>query len=348
MSFEILKPGLLSTFQDLGRLQHQRWGVPVAGALDVNAHRLANVLVGNPPHVATLEMNLFPPTIKVGQPCCIAFAGANVSPLVNDLKVPMNRPVVLRAHDVISFGPRVDGARAYMAVHGGFLLNAVLDSTSTYLRSAIGGLNGRALKKGDVVPIHKPFTGVDLDTLAQELWGIKFTLKSSLVRKNVSKLRIIKSAQWDDFTPESRASLITQPFKVTPVSDRMGFRLEGPPLKLSQPRQMISESVVFGTIQVPVGGQAIILMADRQTTGGYPKIAYVASVDHPALAQMAPGDVFSFSLVDIAEAQLLDAKREKDMADLQGQLQPFGQLLNAAAAAGTHGVRQPPAAAMQE
>jgi antagonist of KipI len=328
MSFEVLKPGLLSTFQDLGRQQHQRWGIPVAGALDVNAHRLANLLVGNRPQVATLEMNLFPPSLKVGQPCCIAFAGADVSPMVNDLKVPMNRPIVLRSDDVISFGPRRDGARTYMAVHGGFQLNFVLDSASTYLRSAIGGLNGKALKKGDVFQIQKPLHGVDLEALAQDLWDVKFALKSSVVRKNVSKLRIIKSAQWDDFTPESRANLITQPFKVTPISDRMGFRLEGPPLKLSQPRQMISESVVFGTIQVPVGGQAIILLADRQTTGGYPKIAYVASVDHPALAQMAPGDSFMFSLIDMAEAQMLDAKREQGFADLEVQLRPFSDLLN--------------------
>ena len=333
MSFEVLKPGLLSTFQDLGRLQHQRWGIPVAGALDVNAHRLANLLVGNSAEMATLEMNLYPPSFKVRQPCCIAFAGANVSPLVNELKVPMNRPVVLRADDMISFGPRLDGARTYMAVHGGFQLNAVLDSASTYLRSAIGGLNGKALRKGDVFHIRKPLLGVDLDELAQELWDIKFSLKSSVIRKNVAKLRIIKSAQWDDFTPESRANLITQPFKVTPISDRMGFRLEGPMLKLSQPRQMISESVVFGTIQVPVGGQAIILMADRQTTGGYPKIGYVASVDHPALAQMAPGDMFSFSLIEMAEAQRLDARREWGMADLAKQLQPFSDLLNAAVAA---------------
>lgn len=333
MSFEVLKSGLLSTFQDLGRLQHQRWGIPVAGALDINAHRLANLLVGNRPQMATLEMNLFPPTLKVVQSCCIALTGAHVSPLVNDSKAPMHRPIVLRSGDVISFGPRLDGARAYMAVHGGFQLDSVLDSASTYLRSAIGGFDGRALKKGDVFQIHKPLHNVDLDALAQELWDIKFSLKSSVIRKDVSRLRVIKSAQWDDFTPESRANLITQTFKVTPVSDRMGFRLEGPPLRLSQPRQMISESVVFGTIQVPVGGQAIILMADRQTTGGYPKIGYVASVDHPALAQMAPGDVFTFGLIDVAEAQMLDARRERAFADLALQLQPFSRLLNAAVAA---------------
>jgi antagonist of KipI len=333
MSFEVLKPGLLSTFQDLGRLQHQRLGIPVAGALDVNAHRLANLLVGNGAEMATLEMNLFPPTLKVHASCCVAFSGADMGPVVNDCQVPMNRPVVLRAGDEISFGTRTDGARIYMAVHGGFQLNSVFDSASTYLRSGIGGFQGRALKRGDVVDIHEPLSDIDLSVLAQELWDVKIYLKSSLVKKKTPKLRIIKSAQWDEFTPESRADLITQPFKVTPVSDRMGFRLEGPTLKLSQPRQMISESVVFGTIQVPVGGQAIILMADRQPTGGYPKIAYVASIDQPLLAQLSPGDTFTFSLIDIAEAQKLDAKREQDFIELQRQLQPIEDLLKDATGA---------------
>lgn len=333
MSFEVLKPGLLSTFQDLGRLQHQRLGIPVAGALDVNAHRLANLLVGNGAEMATLEMNLFPPMLKAHASCCVAFSGADMGPVVNDCQVPMNRPVVLRAGDEISFGTRTDGARIYMAVHGGFQLNSVFDSASTYLRSGIGGFQGRALKRGDVVDIHEPLSDVDLSVLAQELWDVKIYLKSSLVKKKTPKLRIIKSAQWDEFTPESRADLITQPFKVTPVSDRMGFRLEGPTLKLSQPRQMISESVVFGTIQVPVGGQAIILMADRQPTGGYPKIAYVASIDQPLLAQLSPGDTFTFSLIDIAEAQKLDAKREQDFIELQRQLQPIEDLLKHATGA---------------
>lgn len=327
MSFEVLKPGLLSTFQDMGRLQHQRLGIPVAGALDVNAHRLANLLVGNEPNAATLEMNLFPPTLKSNSACCVAFSGADMGVLVNDCKVPMNRPVVLRSQDVISFDRCVDGARTYMAVYGGFEISTVFDSASTYLRSAIGGFDGRALKRGDVVAINTPLKDIDLSALAQDLWAIKIYLKSSLVRKKVSKLRIIKSAQWDDFTPESRANLLTQPFQVTPVSDRMGFRLSGPVLKLSQPRQMISESVVFGTIQVPVGGQAIILMADRQPTGGYPKIGYVASVDQPVLAQLSPGDALTFALIEIAEAQQLDAKREQDFVDLHTQLHPIRELL---------------------
>jgi biotin-dependent carboxylase-like uncharacterized protein len=327
MSFEIIKPGLMSTFQDLGRLNHQSLGIPVAGALDVNAHRLANVLVGNSPAMATLEMTLIAPTLRATAPACIALSGADLGPAINGFAAPMNRPLVLREGDTLSFVRRKHGARVYMAVFGGYLLSNMFGSTSTYLRSAIGGFNGRSLKQNDMIQINRSISDTDLELLAQNLWDIKIYLRASLVKSCSTKIRMIKSAQWADFTVESRANLITQPFKVTPISDRMGYRLEGPELKLSQPRQMISESVVFGTIQVPVGGQAIILMADRQTTGGYPKIAYVASVDHPLLAQMMPGDSFTFSLIDIAEAQQLDLKREQDLEDLEQQLQPIKRLL---------------------
>jgi biotin-dependent carboxylase-like uncharacterized protein len=220
-------------------------------------------------------------------------------------------------------------------VHGGFRLPTVFGSSSTYLRSAIGGFHGRALKQKDVIEINRTLKTSDLELLAQKIWDQKIYLPASLATLSGARVRIIKSAQWDDFTVESRANILTETFKVTPVSDRMGYRLEGPELKLSQPRQMISESVVFGTIQVPVSGQAIILLADRQTTGGYPKIAYVASIDQPLLAQMLPGDAFNFSLIDIAEAQKLDLKREQAFDALERQLEPIRRLLQEACLSST-------------
>jgi biotin-dependent carboxylase-like uncharacterized protein len=317
----------MSTFQDLGRLQHQSLGIPVAGALDLNAHRIANLLVGNPTSYSTLEITLIGPTLKMEVPCCIALCGADLSPSVNGFAVPMNRPLVMREGDILSFGERKQGARTYIAIHGGYRLDYAFGSASTYLRSAIGGFNGRMLRTRDVIEVNRSFIQADLELLAVKLWDIKIYFRASLLKLNRSKIRIIKSSQWNDFSPESQANIITELFKVTPVSDRMGYRLQGPDLKLSAPRQMISESVVFGTIQVPVGGQAIILMADRQTTGGYPKIAYVVSVDHPLLAQMLPGDRFGFSLIDIAQAQQLDLKRELDLQELELQLEPIKKYL---------------------
>ena len=327
MSIEVIKPGLLSTFQDLGRTQHQSLGIPVAGALDSNAHRIANLLVGNPTSFSTLEITLIGPTLKMGAACCIALSGGDLSPAVNGFAVSMNRPLVMRKGDVLSFSERKHGARTYMAIHGGYCLDQKFGSTSTYLRSAIGGFEGRALRALDIIALNRSFVGADLEFLAVKLWGTKVYLRASLFKLNRSKIRIVKSSQWNDFTPESQANILTETFKVTPVSDRMGYRLQGPDLKLSAPRQMISESVVFGTIQVPVGGQAIILMADRQTTGGYPKIAYVVSVDHPLLAQMMPGDSFGFSLIDIAQAQQLDLKRELDLQELALELEPVKRYL---------------------
>ena len=335
MSLEILKPGLMSTFQDLGRQQHQGLGIPVAGALDVKAHRLANLLAGNSADLATLEMTLIGATIRVTSPCCIALSGADLGPTINGFAASMNRPLVLREGDIVSFSRRQRGARAYLAVHGGFRLPTVFGSSSTYLRSAIGGFHGRALKQKDVIQINCILQTSDLELLALKIWDQKIYLPASLATLSSARVRIIKSAQWDDFTLESRANLLTETFKVTPVSDRMGYRLEGPELKLSQPRQMISESVVFGTIQVPVSGQAIILLADRQTTGGYPKIAYVASIDQPLLAQMLPGDAFNFSLIDIAEAQKLDLKREQAFDALERQLEPIRRLLQEACKSST-------------
>lgn len=334
MSIEIIKPGMLTTFQDLGRQQYQSLGIPVAGALDVNAHRVANLLVGNNVNEATLEVTVIGPKIKFNKPCCIAVSGADLTPAVNGYAVSMNRPLVIRPGDILSFGERSHGARAYIAIHGGFALKPVLGSMSTYLRSAIGGLDGRALRPGDEVQFKKFLDEVDLENLALDLWAIKYCMPASLVKSNRSELRIIKSAQWEDFSTESRVNILTESFKVTPVSDRMGYRLEGPQLKLKAPRQMISESVLFGTIQVPVGGQAIILMADRQTTGGYPKIAYVASIDHPLLAQMMPGDRFTFKLIEIGDAQSLDYKREQDFVALSKQTGQFKKLLDEASRLG--------------
>lgn len=327
MSFRVIKPGMLSTFQDLGRTDFQHLGIPVAGAMDQSAHKLANLLVGNPISMATLEMTLLGATLVAEEACCIAITGADMHPTINAFPVARHRPLVMRPGDSLAFGACQSGARTYLAVHGGFALTSMFGSASTYLRSAIGGFHGRSLQRGDVIDLCRPICTDDLEGLAQELWDVRIYLKSTLVSRHRPRVRVIKSQQWQDFTLQSRTAFLDDAFTVTPVSDRMGYRLAGPDLKLSVPRQMISESVVFGTIQVPVGGQAIVLMADRQTTGGYPKLAYVASIDLPVLAQMAPGASFHFELIELAPAQELDALREAAFRDLQGHLRPIQLLL---------------------
>lgn len=329
MTMHFIKPGMLSTFQDMGRIGYQHLGVPTAGPMDRRAHQLANLLVGNPVWQATLEITLTGPTIEFSSACCIAITGADLSPKINDQPAALNRPLILREGDRLSFGTRIRGARAYLAIHGGYQLHSVLNSTSTYLRSAMGGYQGRALKRDDRVELNKRLEPSDLSSLAQDLWNIRIYLPASVVEQPRARIRIIKSNQWMDFTPESCAAMLTETFRISPDSERMGYRLAGPTLSLSTPRQMISEATTFGTIQVPAGGQPIVLMADTQTTGGYPKIAYVASVDLPLLAQMAPGDQVRFQSIKLDEAQKLDAARELAFDKLAQTLQPINQLVSA-------------------
>ncbi len=331
MSITVIRPGMLSTFQDLGRVGYQHLGVPVAGAMDQRAHRLANLLAGNDTDCATLEITVTGPTLCVNQPCCVAITGADLSPTINASPAALNRPLVLRAGDELAFGARRRGTRCYLAVHGGFLLEPVLGSTSTYLRSTMGGLHGRALRRDDDIALntHLPHAAnADaLDGLAQSLWAIRVYLPSPVAESTRNRVRIIKSAQWPDFTPESCAALLTEPYRLSPDSERMGYRLQGPELSLTAPRQMISEAATFGTIQLPAGGQPIVLMADRQTTGGYPKLAYVASIDLPLLAQMGPGDTIRFECIKLENAQTLDARRERAFKTLASTLAPIRALL---------------------
>jgi len=327
MSVHVIKPGMLTTFQDLGRIGYQHLGVPVAGAMDARAHRLANLLAGNSEDMATMEITMSGPTLRFDQPACIAICGADLSPHVRNKPIPLNRPIVLKAGSELSFGERRYGARCYLAVFGGFALASVLGSASTYVRSGMGGWHGRALRKGDQIGLNINMMSSGLTALSRKLWDIEVYLPASLSSSPRQTVRIIKGAQWKEFSPESCAAMITQPFRISPDSERMGYRLQGPAITLSEPRQMISEATSFGTIQVPSGGQPIVLMADRQTTGGYPKIAHVAAVDLPLLAQMLPGDTVRFEPISLDHAQELDVKRELAFHALAGHLSALRQIL---------------------
>jgi biotin-dependent carboxylase-like uncharacterized protein len=327
MSMNVLKPGMQSSFQDLGRVGFQQLGVPVTGVMDTRAHQLANILVGNDSDQASLEITLTGPTLEFSKACCIAITGADLSPTLNGQPLSLNRPIVIRAQDTLAFGQRRMGTRAYLAIHGGFALTQALGSNSTHMRCAIGGWQGRALQRGDRIEFNHPLASQDLEGLAQDLWSIKIYLPAALVASTRTHARIVSSEQFDDFTLESQRALTSETFRISPDSERMGYRLQGPQIKLSKPRQMLSEATTFGTIQVPAGGQLIVLMADRQTTGGYPKIGYVASVDLPLLAQMGPGDSIAFERITLEQAQMLDARRTVAFAALTAHLAPVRALI---------------------
>lgn len=325
MSITVQKPGLLSTFQDEGRAGYQHQGIPAAGAMDARSHRLANTLAGNEADEATLEITLMGPTLRFDAPACIALSGADLSATLDGEPLPLSRPLVVRAGATLAFGAPQVGARAYLAVHGGFALTPVMGSYSTYLRSGFGGLEGRALRRGDQIAFKR--TLIDdtprIDALARELWDLRIYLPATLRALQRPSVRFLPGLHWDEFNEASRHAFSTGSYRISPQSDRMGYRLDGPTLVMTTPRQILSEATSFGTVQVPAGGQAIVLMADRQTTGGYPKLAQIAAVDLPVLAQCAPGQSLQFSPIELAQAQSLDAARARAFHTLAESLAPM-------------------------
>ncbi|OZI62638.1 biotin-dependent carboxyltransferase family protein [Bordetella genomosp. 11] len=338
MSVRVLKPGLLSSLQDLGRLGYQHQGIPAAGAMDARAHRLASLLAGNDPaRTASLEITLQGPTLRFERAACFALGGASLGAALNGQPLPVNRPLLARAGDELSFGAPIfapdetapgaaPGLRAYLAVHGGFAVPPLMGSESTYLRSGFGGHHGRALAKGDTIELRLHLREDGLDALEDAQWQTRLYLPGTLAARTRATVRAMPGRQWEDFSAAARAAFGQEPFTVTPQSDRMGYRLDGPALGMDTPRQMLSEATCFGTVQVPADGAPIVLMADRQTTGGYPKIAQVASVDLPALAQTAPGSTIRFEMISLEQAQRLDSDRETAFAHLAAALAPLRAL----------------------
>jgi antagonist of KipI len=315
------QPGMFSVVQDLGRYGHQRYGVPVNGAMDEWSHRVANALVGNPSSAATLECTLSGPTLRFSHDTLIALCGADMRVTAGDRAVPMQRAVLLRRGVPLIFCERIRGARTYLAVRGGLGTAPVLNSRSTYVRGGFGGFQGRALRKGDQVPLNASDTGCI--TLERRLMqsGLRFVAAAAVdvaaPASSLDEIRFIPGPQWAAFTPAARRAFVGHPFSISNQSDRMGYRLDGPALPLKAALEMISEAVNFGTVQVPPSGQPIVLMADRQGAGGYPKIAYVASADLPALAQALPGDTLQFKAITQNEAEQLYWDVEDQLALVQ-------------------------------
>lgn len=320
MSIEVLKPGLLSSFQDLGRTGAQAIGMPVCGAMDTLAHSIANLLVGNPVEQATLEITLLGPTLRFKRDCVIALAGADLSATLLDIPVPHLQAVRIPAGAVLQFGKCHAGVRAYLALAGGYGLAAVMGSRSTYLRGQLGGWSGRALRKGDVLPLPDTAprsvpvaNGAKNSTAGALLHGL-------LARGAGATIRFVQGSEWAQFTEVSQTTFQTHEYRISALSDRMGYRLEGSLLQRSAPREMLSEAVAFGTVQVPPNGLPIVLMADRQTTGGYARIAQVASVDLPLLAQRMPGDAVRFERISLETAQQVLQRRAAALASLRRAL----------------------------
>lgn len=322
MSITVLKPGLLTTIQDLGRPCYQKYGVIVSGAMDTYSARLSNIIVGNSENEAVLEITLIGPSLKLEKGTLFSLTGANLSPTIDGKSIPIGRAIYLMNDCILEFGTFINGCRAYLAVAGGFDIPIVMNSKSTYLRAGFGGFKGRALKKNDVLKIGtksklstnivKSFNGNATFVLSS--WHLKSFID---INPENTVIRVFEDRNIKDFKEESIEKFFSTKFTVSSKSDRMGYKLFGEKIELKHTLEMISEPVNLGTIQIPPDGNPIILLSDRQTTGGYPKIANVASVDIQKIVQLKPNDKITFKKITLEEATQLYFERETVVRELK-------------------------------
>jgi KipI family sensor histidine kinase inhibitor len=299
-SCTVLRPGLFSTIQDRGRWGFQALGVPVSGALDTGAHDRANAAVGNDADAATVEVTIQGPELRIEVPTDIAIAGADLDATLDGRWCPLDEPIACRAGAILRFGTRQRGARAYVAFAGGIDTSPLLGSRATHVRTRMGGLDGRALQAGDRLPIGSAPHGV----LAGTVEGSRPRRRAQAGSGPVGvRLRVLPGPQEDFFESHAFDLLLASRFVIAPESDRMGYRLQAPrPIPVAAGGEMISDATMPGGIQVPRSGHPILLLADRQTTGGYPQIAVVIAADLPLAGQLVPGDWIELRVCSHLEA----------------------------------------------
>jgi antagonist of KipI len=305
----VLDPGPQSTVQDLGRAGHLREGIPPSGPVDVRAFVMANRLVGNPDEAAGLECTVMGPRFTVERVCAIAVTGADAPVTVNDTTAPQWATLVLKPGDTVRVGAAVNGVRVYVAFSGGIDVPRVLGSRATYLRGRLGGLEGRALRRGDTLRLA-PHTGPRRPRRLAA--GEIPALESEPV------IRVVLGPQADRFTKDGLHTLVSSSYLMLPQSDRMGARLSGPRIAHTKGHDIISDGIALGSIQVPGDGQPIVLLVDRQSTGGYTKVATVGSFDSGRIGQVKPGQRVRFRAVEVAEAHRLRSEFEQALAQAAG------------------------------
>lgn len=303
MSLIIRKPGILTTVRDLGRVGYRALGINPGGAMDTVAARIANSIVGNDENSPLIEMYFPAPQIEFDRDASVALCGGDFDAGLDGMPFPNWSSANVDAGSMLSFKRKLEGNVAYLAISGGLLLDEWLGSSSTNLVAGTGGFHGRRFAAGDQVECGKGSAVTDVSA------GVS-------VRPRYSRfptVRIVAGSEFEFLTAASESTFLGQGFTFTKDCDRMGYRLSGTPIHLLHERQMVSSAVTFGTIQLLPDGQLIILMADHQTSGGYPRIGNVISADLPILAQCGPGDGVSFALVAIEDAERLALKFESEL-----------------------------------
>jgi antagonist of KipI len=321
MQIKILKPGLHTSMQDLGRTAYLSQAVPISGAMDTLSARIANLVIGNLETDAVLEFSYGNAAVQCETDVLIAYAGAGATLSVAGEQQPARRPIFLPAGTVGNLVNHDQGVRTYFAIGGGWDVPVVLGSRSTYIPGEFGGFHGRLLKKDDrlVASSNLSYTSTGIfnhlrgNAPKTALWGVP---DNFLKPANLSTIRIFPGREIHWFEPNSIISLLENQFRVELRSNRMGSLLQGPPIKKIVAEELLSTAVCPGTLQVTGSGEMVLLMADCQTTGGYPRIAQVAAVDLPLCAQLKPNDQITFNLISHAEAEALYYTQEAELLRL--------------------------------
>lgn len=315
MGLFILNPGILTTVQDAGRFGHQAAGFSVSGPMDADALYTANILVNNPPDLACLEMTFLGVTAVFDRKTWFAVTGADMSPTLNGKPIPSYEAHEAKAGDKLVLGPAKNGKYTYLAVAGGIDVPVVMDSRSTNLKCGIGGFSGRKLAAGDDLPLC--VTGRFLDNHYKKHLPSQAEIGPALDGASRSIfLRVVPGPQAHFFTEQGLREFETEAYTLLPESDRMGARLSGKPVEAKAGVDIISDAIALGSVQIPASGTPIIMLADRQTTGGYAKIGTVVSSDIPKLAQSLPGTEVRFRFVTVEEANRLYQQHQKYLKKL--------------------------------
>ncbi len=304
MSIVIIKPGILDTIQDTGRAGQGSVGINTGGAMDRFAAMLANMLTGNNVNEAVMEIHYPGPQILFEQDALISITGADFTAGLNEEPLPSWQPILIRKNTVLQFPVSKKGARAYLAVQGGFQIDKWLNSYSTNLKAGIGGWNGRRLEKGDELFFKQGEQCISsLFKSENNFQLLRWRADIGKVYDRPHEISYIKGHEWEELTSESKEMLGGSSFIIRSSSDRMGYQLKGNPLHLNEKKEMVSCAVSFGTMQLLPNGKLVVLMADHQTTGGYPRIGHVISSHLPKLAQLRAGENVQFKAIGISDAE---------------------------------------------
>ena len=312
MGIRILKRGMLTTVQDLGRTGYQSQGFGVSGVMDVRSSKIANLLLDNPENEAVLEFTLIGPKIQFTSETIIAITGGDFVPKVNKAPVNMYTALYMNKGDILEFGGCRSGSRGYIAFSSYLDIPVVMGSRSTNMKCGIGGLKGRKLEDDDYIGFRMKRRYLPY-FLSRNLDLNEFDCEEVT-------LRVVMGPQDDMFTKQGKETFLNGEYTVTSDFDRMGCRLEGPYIAYKEKTDIISDGIAFGSVQVPSQGKPIILLSDRQTTGGYAKISTVATVDIPKLVQLKTDGKIRFTAISVAEAQQLMVDEMKEMENFREQI----------------------------